>query len=200
MQLALMSASNKAARTILKSTNILHPAIPMKYILPLPNHYVRYRQYYSSQAVVNTQKLSRQKCNLARLYARHCIEVAAAAMLTRSVVSQMENNSTIVRKPTEWQEGTEQFEARRKRFGESVGQLGSNAFTRVWAAGMFFSAHLSLSFLQIPFVLYSERLDEIFCNISNIDLMKLNISHLNQTLFKSFGTQTLTKRNQPQYD
>lgn len=82
--------------------------------------------------------------NVARLYARRCLELAAAAALTRKSVAEMEQKIAI---PSTWDEGHSLFLQRKANFGNNVGQLGETRMGRIWAAG---SRLLNLAVLASP--------------------------------------------------
>lgn len=178
------SAATNAARSFLKKSSTviisasshssrhlyLHPAIPIKLTHPLKTQYARHHSSLTSLSSASI--VSRQNKNVARLYARHVLELAAASMLTRQAITRMEQKNLhegeVVSKPSVWAEGNEKFEERRKRFGETVGQLGSNSFTRIWAAG---TRIFNLVLLASPFVVLGPA-SFLFPNSKSIDSYK----------------------------
>uniref|UniRef100_A0A7S3VDU5 Protein kinase domain-containing protein n=1 Tax=Chaetoceros debilis TaxID=122233 RepID=A0A7S3VDU5_9STRA len=80
----------------------------------------------------------RMETNVARLYARRMIELAAMSAATLASKTSLEgvmmsSSSSSSSKPTEWT--TIDLAKQRKEFGESISSLGKTRISRVWAAG-----------------------------------------------------------------
>lgn len=125
---------------------LAHPVVSLKLVLPTASR--RFSQVCSTTNN-NIYKFPQHKKQVSRLYARRCIDIAAASFLTRQYITNLENSAGIVSKPSIWSEGVEAFEERRKKFGESVGQLGKTKLSRLWAAG---SRLINLALLASPLV------------------------------------------------
>lgn len=156
------------------SSTILHPAIPLRAFLPCTtsrlshqyrrHHHPHHPRFSTTAAVAAHHRAAavvseRQSGNVARLYARRCLELATASVLTRRSVADMEqqidnhnttkNNKHSNSSPSTWEEGHDEFSKRREEFGDSVGQLGSTRIARVWAAG---SRLFNLALLASPYL------------------------------------------------
>ena len=84
-----------------------------------------------TRASILQDMIQRMTNNIARIYARRVLEIAA--MSAASVVSKTQLEAAIL-KPTEW--STIDLESQRREFGESISSLGRTKIERLWAAGM----------------------------------------------------------------
>lgn len=120
------------------------PAVPLKcpsFVISLARS-VRHRH----ERATNLRDI--QSANVARLYARRVMEIAAAAAATRVAVARLESSSTLISKPAEW--STVDLDEQRRLFGENISSLGKTAVGRVWAAGVRMA---SLALLASPMAL-----------------------------------------------
>ena len=92
-----------------------------------------------STTSTHSDTIQRMANNVARIYARRVLELAAMSAAT--VVSKTKLEEAID-KPTEW--STIDLERQRRDFGQSISSLGKTKIERVWAAG---TVHLLLILL-----------------------------------------------------
>lgn len=74
--------------------------------------------------------MERIQNNMARVYARRVLELAAMSAATLASTTALEAS---IEKPPEW--STIDLAEERRKFGENFSTLGKSAISRVWAAG-----------------------------------------------------------------
>jgi hypothetical protein len=74
--------------------------------------------------------MKRIQNNMARVYARRVLELAAMSAATMASTTALQ---AAIEKPPEW--STIDLAEERRKFGENFSTLGKSAISRVWAAG-----------------------------------------------------------------
>lgn len=103
-------------------------------MLPLKASHLLSLQYkrYTTGSQNALRYSNRIQDNVARLYARRIIELAALSAASMASTTQMEGLVSI-EKPKEWR--TIDLVEQRRQFGQSISSLGKTKISRVWAAG-----------------------------------------------------------------
>ena len=105
-----------------------HPAVPLK----TGGSRVALARHQRTDTAADAAKVARRQAdNVARLYARRMIELAALAAANAGVVHRTKMEP--ITKPSQW--GTIDLEEQRREFGENMSSLGGTKIERVWAAG-----------------------------------------------------------------
>lgn len=104
------------------------PALPkLGYSCQVRNLHMLTNSYRSTK---QQQHMERIQNNMARVYARRVLELAAMSAATLASTTALE---AAIEKPPEW--STIDLAEERRKFGENFSTLGKSAISRVWAAG-----------------------------------------------------------------
>mmetsp|Transcript_98 Transcript_98/g.128 ORF Transcript_98/g.128 Transcript_98/m.128 type:complete len:580 (-) Transcript_98:98-1837(-) len=122
-------------------SSLRHPAVALKTISSTQIR-TSIHKYYNPSSYSSVNVLDRTKKNVARLYARRALELAAASAATMVTTAQMEAQ---IEKPLEW--SAYDLAEKRKTFGEGISSLGKTSIERIWAAG---SRIVNLTLLASP--------------------------------------------------
>jgi hypothetical protein len=126
-----ISRTTTATLHAAKASFIPHPMLPLKATRLLSLQHKRYTNA-SQNSILYSNRI---QDNVARLYARRIIELAALSAASMASTTQMEGLVSI-EKPKEWQ--TIDLAEQRRQFGQNISSLGKSKISRVWAAGTFY--------------------------------------------------------------